>query len=152
MHNRGKTTTTTATVRHSQEPVLYFKGGGGWSITSSVDENSPPPHIASKWPQLSCSDLNSIRQSLESLKELAPAPVRCASPTLPVRSLANDKPPLRPSPNNGGGGKNGGGGGGSDNDDLNKKLAHAMKTIELQQKVIEQLCTLKMHMLADDAP
>ena len=152
MHNRGK---TTATVRHSQQPVLYFEGGGGWSITSSVDEHSPPPHIAAKWPQLSSSELNSLRQSLESLKESAPEPMRCVSPTLPARSLANDKPTFRPEifapppqpplqpPSNGNGGKKGGGS--NDEDDLNKKLAHALKTIELQQKVIQQLCALKMH-------
>jgi len=59
-------------------------------------------------------------------------PIEATSPVLP-------RPPLR-----GGGG----GGGGKDDDELarlRKKLAHAERTVALQQQVIEQLCHLRVH-------
>jgi hypothetical protein len=128
-------------VRHSQQQVLYFPQGGGWSVSSSVDENSPPPHIASKWPQLSTSDLISMHESLLSIEQLAPEPMRCASPELPT--CCRGPPPPTPIPTTPINDEE------NNNDDLRQKLAHALKTIELQQKIIKQLCELKMHMTSD---
>ena len=131
-------------IRHSQQPVFFRINGGGWSLTSSVDADSPPPHLAyqKNWPSRSSSDLNSVRQPLKSLHRssvLEPIePIDATSPVLP-------RPP-----------EGGGGGGGNDDDDevvrLQKKLAHAEKTIALQEKVIEQLCTLRMHVDVTTTP
>jgi hypothetical protein len=141
-------------VRHSQQPVFYRINGGGWSLTSSVDADSPPPHLAYQrnWPtrsvsELSVSELNSVRQSLQSHSSFVLEPVSSTSPVLP-------RPPTR----GGGCGGNGGGGDANGNDDddelvrLRKKLAHAEKTIALQQKVIEQLCTLRIHVDVTTTP
>jgi len=64
-------------------------------------------------------------------------PIEATSPVLP-------RPPLR-----------GGGGGGCGEDELarlRKKLAHAEKTVALQQQVIEQLCHLRVHVEVTTTP
>ena len=117
-------------VRHSQKPIFFRINGGGWSITSSVDADSPPPHIGyqKNWPSRSESSLNSVRPCMEH-SSFVLTPIEATSPVLP-------RPPLR------------GGGGGKDDDELarlRKKLAHAERTVALQQQVIEQLCHLRVH-------
>lgn len=142
-------------VRKSQEPVLYRIHGGGWSITSSVDAYTPPPHIAAnrpRWPSIPRWN-NSGEVFLEPIDATSPTFLR-PSPTSTIPSCDDGRNDNANGVGGGGGdGVNGGNGGNGGNgytpDDevarLLAKLKHAEQTIRLQQKVIEGLCNLKMH-------
>lgn len=118
-------------MRKSQEPVVYRARSDGWELRwSTVDETSLPltPSRATRSPI-----------------DAASPPVRATSPVLSARSKWPEKSPSEanrsaaPPPT----------GGGDEVSRLRTALAHANKTIALQQKIIEGLAKLRMHCTGD---